>query len=45
MIWTREEARPRIRQKRDSGDGTTWEKKKEETEAETGVAPTGSTET
>ena len=27
VVWPRKEARPRIRQKKDSGDGTTWEKK------------------
>ena len=36
-IWPRKEARPRIRRKTDSGDGTTWEeKKKRKTEAEMG---------
>ena len=30
---TREETRPRIRRKKDSGDGTTREKKKRKTEA------------
>ena len=28
VVWTREETRPRIRRKKDSGDDTTWEKKK-----------------
>ena len=28
MVWTREETRPRIRLKKYSEDGTTWEKKK-----------------
>ena len=27
VAWTRKEARPRIRRKKDSGNGTTWEKK------------------
>ena len=34
MVWTGKEARPRIRWKKDSGDGTSWEKKKRKTEAE-----------
>ena len=34
MVWTREETRPIISRKKDSGDGTTWEKKKKKTEAE-----------
>ena len=34
VVWTRQEARPRIRRKKDSRDGTTWEKKKRKTEAE-----------
>ena len=33
VVWTCEETRPIIRRKKDSGDGTTWEKKKK-TEAE-----------
>ena len=36
MVWTRYEAIPRIRRKKDSGDGTTWEKKARKTEAEIG---------
>ena len=35
MVWTSEDTRPRIRRKKDSGDGTTWEKKKKRTGAET----------
>ena len=34
VVRTRQEARPRIRRKKDSGDGTTWEKKARKTEAE-----------
>ena len=34
VVWSRKEMRPRIRRKKDSGDGTTWEKKKRKTEAE-----------
>ena len=34
VIWIRQEARPRIRRKKDSGDDTTWEKKARKTEAE-----------
>ena len=34
VVWTRKETRPRIRRKKYSGDGTTWEKKKRKTEAE-----------
>ena len=34
VVWPLKEARPRTRQKKDSGDGTTWEKKKRKTEAE-----------
>ena len=36
VVLTRKEARPRLRRKKDSGDGgpTTWEKKKRKTEAE-----------
>ena len=34
MCLTRDETRPRIRREKDSGDGTTWEKKKRKTEAE-----------
>ena len=33
-VWTRKEARPRKRQKKDSGDGTIWGKMKRMTEAE-----------
>ena len=33
MVWTRQEARPRLRRKKDSGDGTTWKKKARKTEA------------
>ena len=33
-VWTREETMPRIRLKKDSGDGSTGEKKKRKTEAE-----------
>ena len=33
VVWPREEAIPRLRRKKDSGDGTTWEKKKKKTEA------------
>ena len=28
VVWTSEETRPRIHRKKDSGDGTTWEKRK-----------------
>ena len=34
VVWPRKETRPRIRRKKDSGDGTTCEKKKRKTEAE-----------
>ena len=34
VVWPRKETRPRIRRKKDSGDGTTWEKEKRKTEAE-----------
>ena len=34
VVWPREEARPRLRRKTDSGDGTTREKKARKTEAE-----------
>ena len=34
VVWPRKETRPRIRRQKDSGDGTTWEKKKRKTEAE-----------
>ena len=34
VVWPHKEARPRIRRKKDSGDGTTCEKKKRNTEAE-----------
>ena len=30
VVWTHEETRPRICRKKDSGDGTTWEKRKTE---------------
>ena len=33
MVWPRTDTIPRIRRKKDSGDGTTWEKKKRKTEA------------
>ena len=33
-VWTREETIPILSRKRDSGDGTTWEKKKRKTEAD-----------
>ena len=36
VVWTRTEARPRMLRKKDSEDGTTWEKKKGKTEAEMG---------
>ena len=32
--WPYKEARPRLRRKKDFGDGTTWEKKARKTEAE-----------
>ena len=28
VVWPRKEARPRLCRKKDSGDGTTWEKKR-----------------
>ena len=34
VVWPRKEARPRLRLKKDSGDGTTREKKARKTEAE-----------
>ena len=34
VVWPRKEARPRLRRKKDSGDGTTREKKARKTEAE-----------
>ena len=34
VIWPRKEARPLLRRKNDSGDGTTWEKKNMKTESE-----------
>ena len=34
VVWPRKEARPRIRRKKDYGDGTTREKKARKTEAE-----------
>ena len=34
VVWPRKETRPRIRRKKNSGDGATWEKKKRKTEAE-----------
>ena len=34
MVWSRKEARPRLSRKKDSGDGTTREKKARKTEAE-----------
>ena len=34
VVWTREETRPRICRKKDSGDGTTRENKARKTEAE-----------
>ena len=34
MVWPHKEARPRLRRKKDSGDGTTREKKARKTEAE-----------
>ena len=34
MVWTREDARPGIRRKKVSGDGTIWEKKKMKSESE-----------
>ena len=36
VVWTRQEASPRIRRKKDSADGTTWVKKARKTEAEMG---------
>ena len=34
VVWPRKEARPRLRRRKDSGDGTTREKKARKTEAE-----------
>ena len=34
VIWPRKETRLRLRRKKDSEDGTTWEKKGRKTEAE-----------
>ena len=34
VVWIRQEVRPRIRRKKDSGDGTTWEENSRKTEAE-----------
>ena len=34
VVWPRKEARPILRRKKDSGDGTTREKKVRKTEAE-----------
>ena len=34
VVWTREETKPRKRRKKDSGDGTTREKKKRRIDAE-----------
>ena len=34
VVWTREDTRPRLLRKTNTGDGTTWEKKKRKTEAE-----------
>ena len=34
MVWTRKEARPRTRRKKDSGDGATREGKKMKTDVE-----------
>ena len=34
VVWPRKEARPRLRRKKDSGDGTTLEKKARKTEAD-----------
>ena len=34
VVWPRKETRPRTHRKKDSGDGTAWEKKKRKTEAE-----------
>ena len=36
VVWPRKEARPRLRRKTDSGDGTTGEKKARKTDAEMG---------
>ena len=36
MVWTHKETRPRIRRKKDTGDGITWEKEKKR-KAETAV--------
>ena len=37
VVWPRNEARPRLRRKTDSGDGTTRKKKARKTEAEMDV--------
>ena len=37
MVWPGKEARPRLRRKKDSEDGTTWEKKTGKSEAEMDV--------
>ena len=34
VVWPHKEARPRIHRKKDSGCGSTWEKKRRKTEAE-----------
>ena len=34
MVWPRKEAIPRLRRKKDSGDGTTWEKNARKFKAE-----------
>ena len=34
VVWQRKETRPRLCRKKDSGDGTTWQKKKRKNEAE-----------
>ena len=34
LVWIREETRPRISLKKDSGYGRNWEKKKRKTETE-----------
>ena len=37
VAWTREETRPRICRKKDSEDGTTWEKKSKSEEETNGL--------
>ena len=37
MVWPHKEVRPRLYRKKDSGDGSTWEKKAGKTEAEMGM--------